>query len=109
MIPYRLFFMSRSNSNGSKVISQTITDMAGVFTGCWCLGYDETRTIDVGSDLIAGMTKTVWADHIIQTVGNRVPFKLDVSNMKKSYNYDRNEDPDSEEYNPRNKHLMCGT
>lgn len=100
MIPYRLFFMAKSKSDGSKVINQTITDMAGVFSGCWCLGYDETRTIDVGSDLITGMTKTVWADHIIQTVGNRVPFKLDVSNMKKSYNYDRNEDPDSEEYNP---------
>ncbi len=99
-IPYRLFFMSKTNSDGSKSINRTITNMEGVFSGCWCLGYDETRTFDIGSDLVVGHSKTTWGDHIVKNPGNRVTYKLDVSNMKKSYNYDRNEDSGSEDYNP---------
>lgn len=100
VIPYRLFFMSKNNADGTKSISRTINNMEGVFKGCWCLGYDNTRTIDVGSELELNSTYTTWEDHIIKNIGNRVTFKLDVSNMKKSYNYDRNEDADSEDYNP---------
>lgn len=92
--------MSKNNADGTKSISRTINNMEGVFKGCWCLGYDNTRTIDVGSELELNSTYTTWEDHIIKNIGNRVTFKLDVSNMKKSYNYDRNEDADSEDYNP---------
>lgn len=99
-IPYRLFFMSKDNSDGSKSINRTITDISNVFKGCWCLGYDETRTFDIGSPLGSGGNSTSWEDHIVKNAGNRVTFKLDVSNMKKSYNYDRNEDSSSEDYNP---------
>lgn len=99
-IPYRLFFMSKDNSDGSKSINRTITDISNVFKGCWCLGYDETRTFDIGSPLGEGARTTSWEDHIVKNAGNRVTFKLDVSNMKKSYNYDRNEDSGSEDYNP---------
>lgn len=99
-IPYRLFFMSEDNSDGSKSIRRSITNMAGVFKGCWCLGYDETRTMDIGSELILNSTWTTWEDHIVKNAGNRVTYKLDVSNMKKSYNYDRNEDSSSPDYNP---------
>lgn len=99
-IPYRLFFMSRNNSDGSKSINRTITDISNVFKGCWCLGYDETRTFDIGSPLGGGTSSTSWDNHIVKNAGNRVTFKLDVSNMKKSYNYDRNEDSGSEDYNP---------
>ena len=42
----------------------------------------------------------MWQDHIIGNAGNRVTYKLDVSNLKKSYNYDRNEDSGSPDYNP---------
>lgn len=99
-IPYRLFFMSKNNADGTKSISRTINTMEGVFKGCWCLGYDEKRIIDVGSDLILNSTYTTWDDHVIKTPGNRVTYKLDVSNLKKSYNYDRNEDVSSPDYNP---------
>ena len=99
-IPYRLFFMSKDNSDGSKSIRRSITNITGVFKGCWYLGYDSTREIDVDSDLVAGSSKTQWSDHIIKTAGNRLTYKLDVSNMKKSYNYDRNEDSTSDDYNP---------
>lgn len=99
-IPYRLFFMSKDNADGSKSINKTITNIEGVFKGCWCLGYDETRTIDIGSELVLNSTWTTWEDHIIKNAGNRVTYKLDVSNMKKSYNYDRNEDTGSPDYNP---------
>lgn len=94
MIPYRLFFMYKSDT-----INQTITTMADVFRGCWCLGYDITRVVDVDSALTAN-SKTTWQDRIIVTSGSRVPFKLDVSNLKTSYNYDRNEDAVSPDYNP---------
>lgn len=100
VIPYRLFFMSKDNADGSKSISRTITNMSNVFKGCWCLGYDETRTINVGLDLVVGETVTAWEHHIIGNPGNRITYKLDVSNMKKSYNYDRNEDSNSPDYNP---------
>lgn len=99
-IPYRLFFMSKDNADGSKSINKTITNIEGVFKGCWCLGYDETRTIDIGSELVLNSVWTTWEDHIIKNAGNRVTYKLDVSNMKKSYNYDRNEDTGSPDYNP---------
>ena len=92
--------MSKDNSDGSKSINQTITNMENVFSGCWGLGYDETRTFDIGSDLVQGQTQTTWENHIVSNPGKRVTYKLDVSNMKKSYNYDRNEDAESEDYNP---------
>ena len=98
-IPYRLFFMHREN-DGVKTISRTITNISEVFKGCWCLGYDEIRTISVGETLVPDMTWTTWDDHIVSAPGGQVTYKLDVSNMKKSYNYDRNEDSSSEDYNP---------
>lgn len=99
-IPYRLFFMSHDNSDGTKSITQTITNISGVFKGCWCLGYDEQREIEIGGELIPNISYTTWEDHIVKTPGNRVYYKLDVSNLQKSYNYDKNEDPESEDYNP---------
>lgn len=100
MIPYRLFFMSTTNSDGGKSINNTIENISNVFEQCWCLGYDETREVDVTSDLIAGETKVQWSDKIIKVQGNRVDYKLDMTNLKKSYNYDRNEDSESPDYNP---------
>ena len=99
-IPYRLFFMSKTNTDGTKSINRTITKMTSVFAGCWCLGYDITRTVDTSIILHGGGTTTSWNDHIISVPGSRVSFKLDVSNLKKSYNYDRNEDSGSPDYNP---------
>lgn len=87
MIPYRLFFMT----NGTA-IRRSITDMSNLFDGCWCLGYDETREVEVGTDLIPDVSKVVWEDHIISVEGNKVPFKLDVSNLKKTYNFATGED-----------------
>ena len=91
-IPYRLFFMVTS----SNTISNTIEDMSGVFSGCWCLGYDINRKIDIGSPLNYGTTQ--WSDHIISNTGNRVTFKLDIANMVPTYNYD-NTDVNSIGYN----------
>ena len=34
VIPYRLFFMSKTNVDNSKSISKTITNMSGIFNGC---------------------------------------------------------------------------
>ena len=81
-IPYRLFFMVTS----SNTISNTIENMSGIFAGCWCLGYDASRKIDIGSPLNYGTTQ--WSNHIIQNVGNRVTFKLDIANMVPTTNYD---------------------
>lgn len=94
IIPYRLFFMADSS------IRQTIVNMMSIFRQCYCLGYDIDRTISVGDPLIAGVTYTTWSQHIISKPGTRIVYKLDVSNLKKSYNYDRNEDPSSPDYNP---------
>lgn len=99
-IPYRLFFMNINNGDGTKSIRKSITNITGVFSRCWCMGYDETRAIDVGSDLIVGSTTTSWDNHVINVVGNRITYKLDVSDLHKSYNYDRNEDTESDYYNP---------
>lgn len=103
IIPYRLFFMSKSNIDGTKSIGKTITNISDVFKGCWCLGYDETRVINVGGDLILDTTYTTWADHIISIPGNRVNYKLDVSNMKKTYNYDRDDRQQLQINNPNYK------
>ena len=43
IIPYRLFFMKKSDNT----INQTITNMDKIFYGCWCLGYDSERKIDL--------------------------------------------------------------
>ena len=95
-IPYRLFFMTDGTT-----IRRTITNMSGVFSGCYGLGYDSTRRFSVG-DVIGeeGKDVTSWKDHIVSNSGKSVQFKLDVTNMVKSYNYDRNEDASSEDYNP---------
>lgn len=102
MIPYRLFFMSIDNGDGSKSIRQTITDISKVFDGCYYLGYDSSRKLNIGFQLDPEDETSVtrWSDHIIETEGNRVPFKLNTQNLTKSYNYDRNEDSESEDYNP---------
>lgn len=97
VIPYRLFFMENLN----RTIKQSIININNVFKNCWYLGYDETRTIRVGEKLFAdGSTSTTWNDHIVGIEGNRVQYKLDVSNLKKSYNYDRNDNALSPDYNP---------
>ena len=84
VIPYRLFFMIDSNNN----ISNTITNMSGLFSECWCLGYDSTRTIDVVSPILSGTAR--WTNHIITNPGNRVTYKLDIASMVPTYNYDNN-------------------
>jgi hypothetical protein len=90
-IPYRLFFMKNqvvdSTTNRYKV-GQTIENMAYVFGQCWKLGYTKDRTILTGTYLEDYKRNTDWSDHIIGTAGTRVYYKLDVSNMQKSYNYD---------------------
>lgn len=100
MIPYRLFFMYKEDSDGTKRISRTITNINNVFKGCWCLGYSEDRTISIGETLIPNLMYTQWSDHIILNTGQKVSYKLDMSNLKKSYNFDRNEDSGSPDYNP---------
>ena len=82
-IPYRLFFMS----NGTT-IRKTITDMSYVFGQCWKLGYTKDRTIDTTIFLEDESRNTTWNDHIIKEPGTRVLYKLDTSNLTKSYNYD---------------------
>lgn len=81
-IPYRLFFMSRNN-----IIQRTINNMFGVFEGCYCLGYDKSRELNIGETLTAN-SSTTWEDHVVKTKGNELNYKLDVSKMEKSYNYD---------------------
>lgn len=91
VIPYRLFFMDKDNGDGTRSIVRTITTMSGVFSGCWCLGYDSTRKIDLESYLSTETeTKVSWVNHIVKVEGNPVSFKLDVSDMKKTYNYETN-------------------
>ena len=45
VIPYRLFFMDKLETNGTRSLVKTIENMEGIFSGCWCLGYDSTREI----------------------------------------------------------------
>lgn len=88
-IPYRLYFMSTDNSDGSKTIKQTIKNMSNMFGACWKLGYTKDRTIVVGDQLANFDRTTSWEDHIIGVTGDRVTYKLDTSNLSKSYNYDK--------------------
>lgn len=99
VIPYRLFFMRTENQNGSKSIKRSITNMSGLFSGCWCLGYDINREIDTTTILRPDVI-VQWSNRIVKTEGSKVSFKLDVSEMVKSYNYDLNNDVASEDYNP---------
>ena len=85
MIPYRLFFMAK---NGA--ILNTINNMSGVFAYCWNLGYSYQRKIDIGTPIGEGLT-TSWMDHIVELEGSRERYKLDVTSLVKSYNYDRDE------------------
>ena len=90
-IPYRLFFMTVNKPDGTFSYNQSITDMRNIFSGCWCLGYDENREVDL--DRIAYSlpnNKTEWHHRIIKSEGNKVNFKLDVSKMKKEYDPDSN-------------------
>ena len=50
-IPYRLFFMRIDNGNGTYTLRKTITDMSNIFNGCWCLGYDINRKVDLGTQI----------------------------------------------------------
>lgn len=89
IIPYRLFFMVDGNN-----IRKSIKNMSNLFTNCWLLGYDKTREIDTSIILKQDefeIRKTTWYDGIPLTQGNKVDYKLDVTDLKKSYNYDRNE------------------
>ena len=93
IIPYRLFFMKKSDNT----INQTITNMDKIFYGCWCLGYDSSRKIDL-EFVLSGLGTSEspyiyssWNDHIVKSPGNKMSYKLDVNNMTKSYNFDRNE------------------
>ena len=88
-IPYRLFFMSTDNPDGSKTIRRSIDSMSHVFGQCWKLGYTKDRTISTGVLLSDVNRVTTWSDHIIGVPGTRVLYTLDVSNMSKSYNYDK--------------------
>ena len=88
-IPYRLFFMEQV-INGVRVLRRTITNMIGVFGNCWNLGYDQTREIDT-STIIGLGTPVSWDQHIVKTEGNPVSFRLNVSDLKKSFNYNRDE------------------
>lgn len=86
-IPYRLFFMEKDGA-----ISNTITDISNVFKGCWCLGYDITRKVNIGSLLSEQLQLyTTWDDHILENNGNPVYYSLDYSNFSKTTNYDKDE------------------
>lgn len=91
VIPYRLFFMEKT-TDGKRRLSPTINYMNNAFSGCWNLGYDHTRKILIGAEL-SSTVSTTWADHIVDPLhpGNPVKYKLDVTNLKKSYNFDRDE------------------
>lgn len=88
VIPYRLFFMTTGTA-----IRQTITDMSRVFNGCWCLGYSIDRAIDTTSKVTnsSPIIYLNWSDHVTSVEGTPVSYKLDVSSLTKSYNYDRDE------------------
>lgn len=89
VIPYRLFFMTNGNQ-----IRKSITNMSNLFYQCWLLGYDHTRTIDTTTILYQEdgyIDRLSWSSGVVENAGNKVDFKLDVSNLTKTYNYDRNE------------------
>lgn len=85
-LPYRLFFMNTDTS-----INKTINSMNNIFQGCYLLGYDSSRKLIVNEDVGGGLMVT-WANHIVQTEGNKVQFTLDQSNMQKvpNFNNDQN-------------------
>ena len=85
-LPYRLFFMNTDTS-----INKTINSMNNIFQGCYLLGYDSSRKLIVNEDVGGGLMVT-WANHIVQTEGNKVEFTLDQSNMQKvpNFNNDQN-------------------
>ena len=88
-IPYRLFFMRIDNGNGTYTLRKTITDMSNIFNGCWCLGYDINRKVDLGTQITSvPYRETMWFDRIIEVEGTPVSFRLDVSAMKKTYNFE---------------------
>ena len=90
-IPYRLFFMDKLNPNGSRSLVKTITDMENIFQGCWYLGYDYNRKISIGQTLDSNLgTQTMWENHIVEVPGNRVSFKLNMSDIQKVYNHSTN-------------------
>lgn len=82
-IPYQLFYMHK---NG--VIQRTIENMSNVFEGCYYLGYDETRELDLTSKVgdVNNIRTVTWTDHIVQVKGKEVYYKLDVSKMEKVIN-----------------------
>lgn len=82
MIPYRLLFMANNNT-----LNKTITNMGGIFSGCYYLGYDSYRLMNIGEDLGDG-TYTSWSDKVVLNRGNKLLFNLDKTNMSKTYNYD---------------------
>lgn len=84
MIPYRLFFMVKDGQ-----ISSTITDISNVFKGCWCLGYDTSRTIDTDTVISQDLNiKVSWEDHIIKNKGNVVYYSVNKDLYIKGTNYD---------------------
>ena len=89
VIPYRLFFMEKV-VNGVRSLRKTITNMTNVFNSCWNLGYDQTREIDTTTRLSDTMTLS-WQHHVVKTPGNPVSFKLNTSDLKKSFNYNRDD------------------
>ena len=93
-IPYRLFFM-----NNGTTIRRTIKNMSGIFSNCWLLGYTSDRQISDDTlietinypDGTSESFYTSWAHNIVKTPGTKVDFKLNVQDMVKTYNYDRDE------------------
>lgn len=78
-IPYRLFYMFDGNN-----IGRTIELMDDVFSGCYYLGYDETREYDFSEIKNTNYSYNLtWHDHIVKNEGKPVNYKLDVSNIKK--------------------------
>ena len=51
VIPYRLFFMDKLETGGTRSLVKTIENMEGIFSGCWYLGYDSTREISLNIPL----------------------------------------------------------
>lgn len=74
IIPYRLFYMQK---NG--VIQQTISDISRVFSNCYRLGYENDRTIDVGTEYEKDgyFFTTTFSDGVISNTGTRKPFRLE--------------------------------
>lgn len=83
VIPYHLFYMVKNNE-----IQRTIDDMSNVFEGCYYLGYDETRELDLTSEYGDGINvfPLSWVNHVVKVKGNEVNYKLDVSKMEKIVN-----------------------